>query len=78
MARRTHYSYERRQREQAKTAKRAAKREARAAAKLGKDGSELPPEPDAEVDGEAAADAEGDQLPQLAAEVEPAASAAGA
>ncbi len=36
MARRGHYSYERRQRDLAKVAKREAKREARAAAKLAK------------------------------------------
>ncbi len=54
MARRTHYSFERRQRDQAKSAKRASKREARAAAKLVKDGGEPPADPDAETEADAA------------------------
>lgn len=52
MARRQHFSFERRQRDLAKAAKREAKREARAAAKLAKDVDE-PATPD---DADATAD----------------------
>ena len=51
MARRTHYSFERVQRDRAKAAKREAKRDARAAAKVEKQDGEPVDEAGAELDG---------------------------